>query len=223
MNDQQRAAMQMALTTLEELKTNCTIWLESDDAAITALREALAQPQNKGESNDVSAMADVEQSRMGSGAKDGEVMQPQGEWVDLTDYEIGVAFTGSPCLIPHQNQINGLRAVIAKFKEKNTPPVVPQGEPVAESASYCVGNIHWIVPPLKDGTPLYAAPVDAKAIRAEALEEAAKACDAIEEDHWNLYKGRKPYTGSEAGRADPHEQGVSMGAEECAAAIRGLK
>jgi len=70
-----------------------------------------------------------------------------------------------------------------------------------------------------------AAPVDAKAIRAEALEEAAKVCDAIEEDHWNLYKGRKPYTGSEAGRADPHEQGVSMGAEECAAAIRarGLK
>jgi len=56
--------------------------------------------------------------------------QPQGEWVDLTDYEIGVTFTGSPCLIPHQNQINGLRAVITKFKEKNTPPVVPQGEPV---------------------------------------------------------------------------------------------
>ena len=63
----------------------------------------------------------------------------------------------------------------------------------------------------------------ASLVRAEALEEAAKVCDAIEEDHWNLYKGRKPYTGSEAGRADPHEQGVSMGAEECAAAIRGLK
>ena len=47
MNDQQQAAMQMALTTLEELKTNCTIWLESDDAAITALREALAQPQDE--------------------------------------------------------------------------------------------------------------------------------------------------------------------------------
>lgn len=47
MNSQQRAAMQMALTTLEELKTNCTIWLESDDAAITALREALAQPQGE--------------------------------------------------------------------------------------------------------------------------------------------------------------------------------
>ena len=72
-------------------------------------------------------------------------------------------------------------------------------------------------------TPLYAAPVDAKAIREEALEEAAKVCDNIENDHWNLYKGRPPYTGSEAGRADPHEQGVSMGAGECAAAIRGLK
>ena len=76
-----------------------------------------------------------------------------------------------------------------------------------------------------------AAPVDAKAIQAEAYqqgrsdmkEEAAKVCDAIEQDRWNLYKGRPPYTGSEAGRADPHEQGVSMGAGECAAAIRGLK
>ena len=62
-----------------------------------------------------------------------------------------------------------------------------------------------------------------KAIRAEALEEAAKVCDNIENDHWNLYKGRPPYTGAESGRADPHEQGVSMGAGECAAAIRGLK
>jgi len=52
-------------------------------------------------------------------------------------------------------------------------------EPVAESASYCVGNIHWIVPPLKDGTPLYTEPVDAKAIRAEALQEAEEIAKTI--------------------------------------------
>ena len=51
-------------------------------------------------------------------------------------------------------------------------------------------------------------------------EQCAKVCEEIEQDRWNLYKGRPPYTGSESGRADPHEQGVSMGAGECAAAIR---
>ena len=55
---------------------------------------------------------------------------------------------------------------------------------------------------------------------AEMREKCAKACEEIEQDRWNLYKGRPPYTGSESGRADPHEQGVSMGAGECAAAIR---
>ena len=48
-----------------------------------------------------------------------------------------------------------------------------------------------------NGTPLYAAPVDAKAIRAEALEEAAKVCD--------------------------DESRYSNDAECCAADIRGLK
>ena len=46
--------------------------------------------------------------------------------------------------------------------------------------------------------PLYAAPVDAKAIRAEALDEAAKVC---EQDEFQIYET----------------------AERCAAAIRGLK
>lgn len=58
---------------------------------------------------------------------------------------------------------------------------------------------------------------------AEMREKCAQVCDEIEQDHWNLYKGRSPYTGSESGRADPHEQGVSMGAGECAAAIRAIK
>lgn len=57
-------------------------------------------------------------------------------------------------------------------------------------------------------------------VAAHEREACAKVCEEIEQDHWNLYKGRPPYTGSESGRADPHEQGVSMGAGECAAAIR---
>ncbi|MGI9143347.1 MAG: hypothetical protein ACR2IJ_09195 [Fluviibacter sp.] len=55
---------------------------------------------------------------------------------------------------------------------------------------------------------------------AHEREACAKACEEISQDHWNLYKGRPPYTGSESGRADPHEQGVSMGASDCAVAIR---
>ncbi|CAB3729783.1 hypothetical protein LMG22037_05476 [Paraburkholderia phenoliruptrix] len=60
------------------------------------------------------------------------------------------------------------------------------------------------------------------AIRRESLEEAAKVCDEIAADCWSLYKGRAPYTGREAGRADPGVQGESDGADKCAAAIRAL-
>ena len=59
-------------------------------------------------------------------------------------------------------------------------------------------------------------------VAAHEREACAKVCEEIEQDRWNLYKGRPPYTGAEAGRADPHEQGVSMGAGECAAAIRAI-
>ena len=59
----------------------------------------------------------------------------------------------------------------------------------------------------------YAAPVDAKVIRAEALEEAAKVCDEYE----NRLEGMRDssYQAELAGR--------QMGAFRCAAAIRGLK
>lgn len=60
------------------------------------------------------------------------------------------------------------------------------------------------------------------AIRRETLATAAKVCDGIATDRWNLYKGRKPYTGAEPGRADPSVQGESDGADSCAAAIRTL-
>ena len=59
----------------------------------------------------------------------------------------------------------------------------------------------------EDGEPLYAAPVDAKAIRAEALEEAAKVCDE-EAKAWARLNAQD-------------EEG--FGATQCAAAIRGLK
>lgn len=55
---------------------------------------------------------------------------------------------------------------------------------------------------------------------AENTERCAKVCDEIADDKWNLYKGRPPYNGSEAGRADPHVQGENCGAELCACAIR---
>ena len=51
-------------------------------------------------------------------------------------------------------------------------------------------------------------------------EACAKACEEIEDDRWNLYKGRKPYTGAEHGRASAHTQGESCGASACADAIR---
>lgn len=56
---------------------------------------------------------------------------------------------------------------------------------------------------------------------AEAEREAcAKACDTVAENKWALYKGRAPCCGNEDGRAHPQTQGESIGAEECAAAIR---
>ena len=62
-----------------------------------------------------------------------------------------------------------------------------------------------------------------KQVRNEALEEAAKKCDAIEKDYWRLYQGQKPYLGNEAGRADSYVAGQSDGAGECGEAILKLK
>jgi len=98
MNDQTKAAMTMALEALEGINQMCDY--EGNDfkleEEITALREALAQPQ--------------------------------GEWVDLTDdekYDLNEKYhnsDGKPIRLGYDD------AIVAKFKEKNTPPVVPQGE-----------------------------------------------------------------------------------------------
>lgn len=53
-----------------------------------------------------------------------------------------------------------------------------------------------------------------------ATERAAEVCDEYAGSRWALYKGRPPFDGSEEGRADPHVQGESCGAEDCADLIR---
>ena len=73
------------------------------------------------------------------------------------------------------------------------------------NASHCVGRYvceceGWIP--------------DTLAVRKQALEEAVKVCEAVEHDHLDTYK-HKP--GPNA--YDPHFQGLSMGAGECAEKI----
>ena len=102
------------------------------------------------------------------------------EWVDLTDDEIVQMwndYQGFGVRVGEYSEI--AYDIIAKFKSKNTPPVVPQ-EPVAwwngkETAWFEHELCGWQAP---DGCtiPLYAAPVSTEAIRSEALEEAAKVC-----------------------------------------------
>ena len=119
MNDQQRAAMQMALEALEAIKNTNSYWWqevhESDlnnmDNAITALREALAQPT----------------------IKDSLTVQPQGEWVDLTDAQISLmafndceedwdSLSNKRCWLDGYEI--GAREAIKDFKKLNTPPSV---------------------------------------------------------------------------------------------------
>lgn len=57
-------------------------------------------------------------------------------------------------------------------------------------------------------------------VAAAEREECAKVCEAISLDKWALYKGHKPYTGQEPGRAADFTQGQSDGAELCEQAIR---
>ena len=57
-------------------------------------------------------------------------------------------------------------------------------------------------------------------VAAAEREECAKVCGKIETDRWNLYKGTKPYSGREKGRASSYVEGESDGACKCAEAIR---
>ncbi|MGF6963017.1 hypothetical protein OKW43_000022 [Paraburkholderia sp. WC7.3g] len=62
-------------------------------------------------------------------------------------------------------------------------------------------------------------PQDGSQIRDAALEEAAKVCDERSEAYWNAYK-KSPI--DDVNRANPHVEGMSDGAENCANAIRAL-
>ena len=104
MNDQQRAAMQMALELAEEMVRLWTGVGRRPTDVVAAMREALAQSTNSYQNS--TKLVET---------------QPQGEWVDLTDDEMWDVFiskdwTGEP--------LNLMSAVIAAFKEKNTPPSV---------------------------------------------------------------------------------------------------
>ncbi len=103
MNDQQRAAMRLAL--------------EAFDLAQALLEQSYHHPKI------LSAYKTMREASA----------QPQGEWVDLTDDEIEPLLQewwNLPCDTVYDVS-NILRSVIAKFKEKNTPAQREQQEPVA--------------------------------------------------------------------------------------------
>jgi hypothetical protein len=59
---------------------------------------------------------------------------------------------------------------------------------------------------------------------AAAVRQACEdACDQVETDKWALYKGRAPYTGQEAGRAEEFTQGQADGAALCLQALKELR
>jgi len=155
MNDQQRAAMTMALEALEQ-RENLSSKLYG--YVTTALRSALAQPV----------------------VKESLTAQMQGDWVDLTDDEM------QDCHCLNGTAYPFALAIIAKFKSKNTPPVVPQGEPVAWRCPHCKTDIPhehasdcWIEI-AKSNTP-----PSVEAMRIETLEKATK--DA---ERYNWLKNR---------------------------------
>lgn len=51
-------------------------------------------------------------------------------------------------------------------------------------------------------------------------ERCIKVCEDYESKMWALYKGRAPYKGDEPERASDLTQGQSIGAGDCAEAIR---
>ena len=176
------------------------------DNAITAMREALNNSQVVNDKNNLQVVSE----------------KPQGEWVDLTDGEIEAAFTGSDLLGLHQPQLKAIYSVIAKFKEKNTPKVVPQGEPVAflaEATRFkvtlterdcCIKGLprdlggRWValVAAEDDCHMRYTTPPSVEAAIKATKEKAAKVCDGIDQ------------------RDDIHPDHVAI---ECAAAIRSMK
>jgi hypothetical protein len=128
-------------------------------------------------------------------------------------------FSGKPCEGEPFDRLDELLTALAAARQ----PV--EAEPVAWRRRVLspAGTIIWVDcgPSDQGAQALYlAAPQPATVDRDAVLEEAARICDAIESDKWALYKGREPYKGNEPGRADPHVQGESDGAGQCASRIR---
>lgn len=96
-----------------------------------------------------------------------------------------------------------------------------------EALGPCVGSCGEASPPqrydIRDAIEAALAARRTMPDREAIIEECAKVCDEYAIDRFALFKGRKPYTGRESGRADPYYDGASDGADRCAQLIRELK
>ena len=116
----------------------------------------------------------------------------------------------------HAADIGGIfyyaRAVLAKWGA----PAPAQDDSL--TAAYMAGA-HDANAAARAATPEWLASFAALVAAAER-RECARVCQEIEDDRWELYKGRLPYTGREPECGQPHTYGRSDGAGECADAIR---
>jgi len=110
-------ALRLALKTLEYAGPS---WIEARQPAITAIKEALAQPeQPKVRTGDCLLV--------GVCASEGHKIAPQRTWVGLTDKEIEAIWKiamfadyGIGAELSNQPFVHYARAIEAKLKEKNT-------------------------------------------------------------------------------------------------------
>jgi hypothetical protein len=183
MNNQQRAAMQMALEALERLDNWFDIRelkLANTHEAITALRLALAQPTPQEITVFEGYISNAQTEALRKA-----LAQPQGDWVDLTRDDVESLFWPWKAKTEYEIPLFEYRViaaeVIAKFKSKNTPPVVPQGEPVAYFyKDEVILAKHWTADcPPSGWTQLYTTPPSVEAMRIETLEKAAKVCEGM--------------------------------------------
>lgn len=183
MNDQQRAAMQMALEALEyahEEKVDYMVRNNLGDPyketaaklaipAITTLRESLAQPQDNLNCKSVQARLATSWGYVKE--------QPQGEWVELEGKEWRSALKEAETIVQKSEPLEALLQVfgerlLAKFKEKNTPTVVPKevtegnasevrsadtGEPVGYLV-YSLDGVNFQDSYCEGSEPVYTAP-----------------------------------------------------------------
>jgi hypothetical protein len=105
----QTEALRLALEALEYAGPS---WIESRQPAITAIKEALAQPEQP-------KVRTGNCLRVGVCASEGLKIQPQRTWIGLTEDEI--LLISADCAASHQHtDIHFARAIEAKLKAKNT-------------------------------------------------------------------------------------------------------